>query len=182
MPPFQALYGRPCRTPLCWDEVIENLVLGPDYLEQTKEDVLQIRRNMKAAQDRQKSYADIRRRELEFAVDDQVFLRVSPMKGIFRFGQKGKLSPKYVGPYRITEPVGPLAYRLDLPAELGRVHECIPHFSAEKVRASPFARLGAREARVRPRPQIRGSTHPYPRYEDKRDQEQDHQNGQSPLV
>ena len=123
MPPFQALYGRPCRTPLCWDEASENTFLGPEYLEQTKEDVLQIQRNMKIAQDRQKSYADIRRRDVEFSVDDRVFLRVSPMKGIFRFGQKGKLSPKYVGPYLITERVGPLAYRLDLPAELGRVHD-----------------------------------------------------------
>ena len=122
MSPFQALYGRPCRTPLCWDESSEAVIIGPEYLEQVQAEVQQIRKNMKAAQDRQKSYADERRRDLEFAVDDQVFLRVSPMRGVFRFGQKGKLSPKYVGPYRFVERVGPVAYRLALPADLGRVH------------------------------------------------------------
>lgn len=122
MPPFQALYGRPCRTPLSWDDTVDHVTLGPDYIQQVREEVNLIRKNMKAAQDRQKSYADPKRRDVEFAVGDRAFLRVSPMRGVFRFGQKGKLSPKYVGPYDVVERVGPSAYRLDLPAEVGDVH------------------------------------------------------------
>ena len=77
---------------------------------------------MKAAQDRQKSYADIRRRDLEFEVGDKVFLKVSPTKGVMRFNQKGKLSPRYIGPYEIVNRIGTVAYRLALPENLGRVH------------------------------------------------------------
>ncbi|XP_074277490.1 uncharacterized protein LOC141601120 [Silene latifolia] len=78
---------------------------------------------MKAAQDRQKSYADVRRRPLEFEVGDKVFLKVSPMKGVKRFGVKGKLSPKYIGPYEVIKRIGAVAYRLDLPPSLGKVHD-----------------------------------------------------------
>jgi len=77
---------------------------------------------MKAAQNRQKSYADRRRRPLEFRVGDHVFLRVSPTKGITRFGKAGKLSPRYIGPYPITKRVGEVAYQLELPTEFQRVH------------------------------------------------------------
>ncbi|XP_074296964.1 uncharacterized protein LOC141627631 [Silene latifolia] len=78
---------------------------------------------MKAAQDRQKSYADVRRRPLEFEVSDLVFLKVSPMKGVKRFGIKGKLSPKFIGPYPIVERVGEVAYKLKLPASMGKTHD-----------------------------------------------------------
>nr|BAL46523.1 hypothetical protein [Gentiana scabra x Gentiana triflora] len=122
MPPFEALYGRKCRTPLYWDEVGEKQYTGPELVEQAKEKVELIRKNLKAAQDRQKSWADIRRRPLEFAVGDRVYLRASPMKGVKRFGQKGKLSPRYVGPFDIIERIGKLAYRLRLPESMSRVH------------------------------------------------------------
>ncbi|XP_070004985.1 uncharacterized protein [Nicotiana sylvestris] len=98
MSPFEALYGRRCRSPIGCLEVGEEELLGPDLMHQAMEKVKIIQERLKAAQSRQKSYADIRRRKLEFQVDDWVFLRVSP-KGVMRFGKKGKLSPRYVGPY-----------------------------------------------------------------------------------
>ncbi|XP_070002587.1 uncharacterized protein [Nicotiana sylvestris] len=100
MAPFEALYGRRCRSPIGWLEVGEAELLGPNLVHQGLEKVKIIQERLKAAQSRQKSYVDIRRRKLEFQVDDWVFLRVSPMKGVMLFGKKGKLSPRYVGPYQ----------------------------------------------------------------------------------
>ena len=97
-------------------------MLGPELIQQTVEKVKLIRERMQAAQNRQKSYADIRRRELEFQVGDHVFLKVSPTKGIRRFGIKGKLSPHYIGPFEILERIGVVAYRLALPPSLDKVH------------------------------------------------------------
>ncbi|KZV41382.1 Retrotransposon protein, Ty3-gypsy subclass [Dorcoceras hygrometricum] len=122
MAPYEALYGCKCRTPLHWDEVGERDGLGPDLIEQTVNVVRKIKERMKAAQSRQKSYADNRRRELSFDVGDHVFLKVAPMKGVTRFGKKGKLSPRYIGPYEILDKVGTLAYRLALPPHLSSVH------------------------------------------------------------
>ncbi|XP_060178236.1 uncharacterized protein LOC132608184, partial [Lycium barbarum] len=101
MAPFEALYGRRCRSPIGWFEVGEAELLGPDLVYQAMEKVKLIQERLKTAQSRQKSYTDVRRRDLEFLVDDWVFLKVSPMKGVMRFGKKGKLSPRYIGPYRI---------------------------------------------------------------------------------
>ena len=108
--PHEALYGRKCRSPLCWDAVSENAVLGPDWVQQTTERVAEIREHMLAAQSRQKSYADARRQDLEFGEGDEVLLRVSPTKGVVRFGTKGKLSPRFIGLFMIKERVGKLAY------------------------------------------------------------------------
>ena len=82
-----------------------------------------LRDNLKIARDRQKSYADNRRRDLQFEIGDQVFLNISPWKGVLRFGKRGKLSPRYIGPYEILSKVGPVAYRLKLPPELSRIHD-----------------------------------------------------------
>ena len=122
MAPYEALYGRRCRTPLCWDEVGERKLDSPELVDQAVEQVQLIRQRMRAAQDRQKSYADSRRRDLQFEVDDMVFLKVAPWRGVIRFRQRGKLAPRYIGPYRILERVGPGAYRLELPVELERIH------------------------------------------------------------
>ncbi|WVZ90819.1 hypothetical protein U9M48_037079, partial [Paspalum notatum var. saurae] len=100
---FEALYGRRCRTPLNWSEPGERLIFGPDLVTQAEEQVKFIHSNLKRAQSRQKSYSDKRRRPLVFEVNDHVYLRVSPMKGVHRFGVKGKLAPRYVGPFKITE-------------------------------------------------------------------------------
>ena len=122
MAPYEALYGRQCRTPLCWTELSENKLLGPELVQQTDEKIRVIRNRLKAAQDQHKSYADLKRKEIEYAVGDKVFLKVSPWKKVLRFGKKGKLSPRFIGPYEILERVGPVAYRVALPPELSKIH------------------------------------------------------------
>ena len=123
MAPFEALYGRKCRTPVCWDEVGERRLVGPKLVQITLENVKVVRDNLKIARDRQKSYADNRRRDLQFEIGDQVFLKISPWKGVLRFWKRGKLSPRYIGPYEIMSKVGPVAYKLKLPPELSRIHD-----------------------------------------------------------
>ena len=137
MAPFEALYGRPCRTPICWTEVGEKQILGPEIVEQTIEKIKVIRARIKTAQDRQKSYADNRRRELEFEIGDHVFLKVSPMKGLKRFGKKGKLQPRYIGPFEILARVGKVAYRLALPPSLQSVHNVFHISMLRKYHPSP---------------------------------------------
>ena len=122
MAPYEALYGRPCRSPICWAEVGDSELLGPDIVQETTEKVSIIRDRIRTAQSRQKSYADLKRRQVEFDVGDHVFLKVSPTKGVVRFGKKGKLAPRYVGPFEILEKVGVLAYRLALPPTMSGVH------------------------------------------------------------
>ncbi|CAJ2662227.1 unnamed protein product [Trifolium pratense] len=122
MAPFEALYGRRCRSPIGWFEVGEAKLVGPELIQDAIEKVKLIRDRLVTAQSRQKSYSDKRRRPLEFTVGDHVFLRVSPMKGVLRFGKKGKLSPRFIGPFEILERVGPVAYRLALPPDLSGVH------------------------------------------------------------
>ncbi|XP_070054336.1 uncharacterized protein [Nicotiana tomentosiformis] len=122
MAPFEALYGRRCRSPIGWFEVGEAELIGPDLVYQAMEKVKIIKERLKNAQSHQKSYSDVCRRDLEFKEDDWVFLKVSPMKGIMRFGKKGKLSPGYVGPYRIIQRIGQVAYKLELLPEMSLVH------------------------------------------------------------
>jgi hypothetical protein len=123
MAPFEALYGRKCRSPVYWDDIGERQILGPELIERTVSVVSQIRRHMQAAQDRQQSWADVRRRHLEFEVGDHVFLRISPTRGVIRFGRRGKLSPRFIGPFDVVERVGKVAYRLALPPALAGVHD-----------------------------------------------------------
>ncbi|GJX62994.1 putative reverse transcriptase domain-containing protein [Tanacetum coccineum] len=120
--PFKTLYDRKCRLPVCWAEVGEAQLTGPEIIHETTEKIFKIRDRMQAARDRQKSYADKRRRTLEFEVRDKVMLKVAPWKGVMRFGKRGKLNPHYIGPFQIIERIGPVAYRLELPQELSRVH------------------------------------------------------------
>ena len=122
MAPFEALYGRKCRSPICWDEVGERRPMGPDILFQTTDKVKIIRDHLRAAQSRQKSWADTNRRPLEFRIGDHVFLKISPIKGVIRFGTRGKLSPRYIGPFEILDRVREVTYRLALPPLLERVH------------------------------------------------------------
>jgi hypothetical protein len=88
MAPYEALYGRRCRSPICWDEVGERKILGPEIVLRTCEKIELIRERLRVAQSRQKSYADTRRRDLEFEIGDMVFIRVAPRKGVMRFGKK----------------------------------------------------------------------------------------------
>ncbi|GJV56538.1 putative reverse transcriptase domain-containing protein [Tanacetum coccineum] len=120
--PYEALYGRKCRSPVCWAEVGEAQLTGPELIQETTEKVVLIKQRMQAAQDRQKSYADRKRKPMEFEVGDRVMLKVSPWKGVVRFGKRGKLNPRYVGPFKVLAKVGKVAYKLELPQELSRVH------------------------------------------------------------
>ncbi|KAL0561646.1 hypothetical protein IC582_002086 [Cucumis melo] len=123
MAPFEALYGKCCRSPVCWGEVGEQKLMGPELVQSTNEAIQKIRSRMHTAQSRQKSYADVRRKDLEFEVGDKVFLKVAPMRGVLRFERRGKLSPRFVGPFEILERIGPVAYRLALPPSLSTVHD-----------------------------------------------------------
>ncbi|CAM8953307.1 unnamed protein product [Rhodiola kirilowii] len=111
MAPFKALYGRRCSSHIGWFELGEGKILGPDLIRDATSKVRLIRDKLLVTQSRQKSYVDPKCRELEFQIGDLVFLRVSPMKGIMRFGPKGKLRPRYIGPFEILERVGNAAYR-----------------------------------------------------------------------
>ncbi|GJX72412.1 putative reverse transcriptase domain-containing protein [Tanacetum coccineum] len=120
--PFEALYGRKCRSPICWAEVGDAQLTGPEIVRETTEKIIQIKHRLQASRDRQRSYADKRRKPLEFQVGDKVMLKVSPWKGVIRFGKRGKLNPRYIGPFKILAKVGTVAYRLELPEKLSRVH------------------------------------------------------------
>jgi hypothetical protein len=122
MAPFEALYRRQCRTPLNWSEPRERWYFRPDLVKETEAKVQRIRHHLKEAQARQKSYADKQCRPLYFQVKDYVYLKVSPIKGVNRFGVRGKLAPRYIGLFPILEQYGPVAYRLQLPETLSAVH------------------------------------------------------------
>ncbi|GKD74064.1 putative reverse transcriptase domain-containing protein [Tanacetum coccineum] len=146
--PFEALYGRKCRSPIMWAEVGEGQLIGPELVQETTEKISQIKDRLKAARARQKSYADKRRKPLEFSVGDYVLLKVSHWKGVVRFGKKGKLAPIFVGPFKIIEKVGPVAYRLDLPEELNGVHDTFHVSNLKKCLADPTLQVPLDEIRV----------------------------------
>ncbi|WVZ80598.1 hypothetical protein U9M48_028058 [Paspalum notatum var. saurae] len=150
MAPFEALYGRRCRTPLNWSEPGERVTFGPDLVTQAEEQVKFIHDNLKRAQSRQKSYSDKRRRPLTFEEDDHVYLRVSPMKGVHRFGVKGKLAPRYVGPFKITEQCGPVAYRLELPPHLAAVHDVFHVSQLKKCLRVPEEVIDTSQIQIQP--------------------------------
>ena len=106
MAPYEALYGRPCRSPLCWTEVGESSIIGPNLIRDTS-----------------KKVSLIRRRPLEFEVGDHVFLKVMPKRRVVRFGKRGKLSSRFIGPFEILEKKGTVAYRFALPPSMSGVHE-----------------------------------------------------------
>ncbi|GJW70997.1 putative reverse transcriptase domain-containing protein [Tanacetum coccineum] len=116
--PFEALYGRKCRSPIMWAEVREGQFIGP------------------------------KRKPLEFSVDECVLLKVSPWKGVVRFGKKGKLAPRFVGPFKITKRIGPVAYRLRLPQELNGVHDTFHVSNLKKCLADPTLQVPLDEIKV----------------------------------
>nr|GEY13362.1 copia protein [Tanacetum cinerariifolium] len=111
--PFEALYGRKCRSPVFWAEVGDTQFTGPEIIHETTEKIVQIRQHLQATRDRQRSYANVRRKPLEFQTED---------RGIIRFRKRGKLNPRYIRPFKILKKIGPVAYKLELPEELSNVH------------------------------------------------------------
>ncbi|GKA03095.1 putative reverse transcriptase domain-containing protein [Tanacetum coccineum] len=146
--PFEALYGRKFRSPIMWAEVREGQLKGPELVQETTEKISQIMDRLKAARDHQKSYADKKRKPLEFSVGDYVLLKVSHWKGVVRFRKKGKLAPRFVGPFEIVEKVGPVAYQLDLPEELNGVHDTFHVSNLKKCLADPTLQVSLDEIRV----------------------------------
>nr|GEW17094.1 putative reverse transcriptase domain-containing protein [Tanacetum cinerariifolium] len=148
--PFEALYGQKCRSPVCWTKVGEAQILGPELIQETTEKIIQtnpeliqetiekivqIKQRMQAARDQQKSYADLKRKPMEFQVEDKVMLKVSPWKGVVRFGKQEKLNPRYVGPFKVLEVIGKVAYKLELPGELSKVHNTFHVSNLKKCHA-----------------------------------------------
>ncbi|XP_027109547.1 uncharacterized protein [Coffea arabica] len=125
MAPYEILYGRKCRSPIYWDEVGERKILDPTtvpWIEEANEKVKLIRQRIQTAQSRQKSFADNRRNDLEFAVGDLVFLKITPLKASLMSGKWKKLQQRFVGLYKIIQRVGSVAYKLELPPSLSRIH------------------------------------------------------------
>ena len=144
MTPYEALYGWKCRTPVCWTELNEHRLIGPDIVKDTEEKVQIIRQRLKAASDRQKSYANLKRRDIEYNVGD----KVSPWRKILRFGQKSKLSLRFIGPYEILERFGPVAYRLALSPELAKLHDVFHVSMLRRYRSDESHILPVQEIQV----------------------------------
>jgi hypothetical protein len=123
MAPFVVLYRRRCHTPINWIEPGEKVIFGPNIVEEDEATVHHIQDNLKAVKSCQETYANKRRRPLALEVGNHVYLTVSPMKDVKRFGVKGKLVPRYIGPFPILEKCGTMAYKLDLPPSLAGVHD-----------------------------------------------------------
>ena len=121
--PYEALYGRKCRSPLCW-EVSERQLTGSELVQITSEKVPIIQQRLKTAFSRQKSYANLKRKDMSFSTGDLVFLKLSPIKGVIRFSKKGKLAPRYIGPFEILSKVGDVAYKLVLLLKFSRFIQC----------------------------------------------------------
>nr|GEU82684.1 putative reverse transcriptase domain-containing protein [Tanacetum cinerariifolium] len=120
--PFEALYGRKCRSPVCWAKVGDVQLTGQEIIHETTKKILQIRQCLQAARDRQRSYANVRRKPLEFQIRDLVMLKVSPRKGVSQFKKQGKLNLQYIRPFKFLDRIGPVTYKLELPEELKNVH------------------------------------------------------------
>jgi hypothetical protein len=138
MAPLEVLYERRYRTPLNWIEPGENVVFGPDLVEEAEATICRIQENLKAAKLHQETYANKRHQPLEFEAGNHVYLRVSPMKGMKRFGVKGKLGPRYIEPFPILEKCGTVAYKLDLPPSLAGVHDIFHVSQLKKCLKAPM--------------------------------------------
>ena len=148
MAPYEALYGQRCRTPVCWTELNEHNLIGLDIVKDTEAKVKVIWQRLKAASDRQKSYANLKRKDIEYEVGDKVFLKESPWRKVLRFGKKGKLSPRFIGPYEVLERIGPMAYRLALLMELTKLHDVFHMSMLRKYRSDESHILPVQEIQV----------------------------------
>ena len=149
MPPYEALYGRKCRSPLCWTEVGEKQIEGLDLIRETSKKVPLIQERLRTAFSRQRSYADLKRRDVQFNEDDHVFLKISPMNGVKRFGMKEKLASRYIGPYHILDRVKKVSYRLALPPQMSQVHPVFHISLLRKYVADPTHVLPVQEVALK---------------------------------
>ncbi|GJU10756.1 putative reverse transcriptase domain-containing protein [Tanacetum coccineum] len=133
--PYEALCGRKCRSTVCWAEVGEAQLTGPELIQETTEKIVLIKQRMQAAQDRQKSYVDRKRKPMEFEIGDLSLIKVSPWKGVIQFGKRGKLNPRYVGPFRVLAKVGKVAkvgnfsrgeQKFNIPSHVSNLKKCVP--------------------------------------------------------
>src|SRR5688572_10428207 len=150
MAPFEVLYGQRCRTPLSWSQAGERRIYGPDLVIEAEEQVKVIQAHLKTAQSWQKSYSDKWSRPLQFDIGDHVYLRVSPTKGVQRFGVKGKLAPRYIGPYKVVEICGPVAYRIQLPEQLSAIHDVFHVSQLKKCVQVPTEILEQEQLQIKP--------------------------------
>ncbi|GJT82095.1 putative reverse transcriptase domain-containing protein [Tanacetum coccineum] len=140
--PFEAPYGQKCCSPVCSAEVGEVQLTGPKIVQETTEKIVQIKQRIQAACDRQKSYADLKRKPMEFQVGDSIMLKFLPWKGVVHFRKRGKLNPRYVEPFKVSEKVGAVSYKLELPQELSKVHNTFHVSNLKKCHANePLAVL-----------------------------------------
>ncbi|GJU36657.1 putative reverse transcriptase domain-containing protein [Tanacetum coccineum] len=146
--PFEALYGRKCRSSVLWAEIGEGSLIRPELVQEATDKVVVIKEKLKAARDYQKSYAENRRKPLEFEVEDHMLQKVSPWKGVVHFGKKGKLAPRYVGPFEILERIGHIAYRLRLSEELSGVQDTFHMSNLKKFLADASLHVPLDEIKV----------------------------------
>ena len=112
-------------------------MIGLDLIQETEENVKMIRERLKVATNRQKSYSDMRRKDIRYEIDEKVFLKVLPWTKVMRFGKSGKLSPRFIGPYEVIEKVGPVAYKLALPPELEKIHNVFHVSMLRRYKSNP---------------------------------------------
>ena len=135
---------------MSWSQVGERKVFGPDLVTEAEEKVKVIQTNLKTAQSRQKSYVDKRREPLQFKVGDFVYVRVSPTRGVQRFGIKEKLAPRYVGPFEIIEACGLVAYRIHLPSQLAAIHDVFHISQLKKCIKVPTEIIKSQDIKIEP--------------------------------
>ncbi|GJZ12376.1 putative reverse transcriptase domain-containing protein [Tanacetum coccineum] len=145
---FKALYGRKCTSPVLWEEIRESSLTGLELVQETIDKVVLVKEKPKMERDLQKSYVDYRRKPLEFEVGDRVLLKVTPWKGVVHFGKKGKLAPRYIGPFEILKRIGLVAYRLRLPEELNSVHDTFHVLNMKKCLADANLHVSLNEIKI----------------------------------
>ncbi|XP_012448775.1 uncharacterized protein LOC105771946 [Gossypium raimondii] len=150
MVPYESLYGCKCHIPLCWIELGKRRVLGPELVSETEDKVRLFWDRLKVASDRKKSYTDLKRRDIEYSMSYFVFFKVSLWKKVLRFGRKGKLGPKFIGPYRVLKRMRPIAYYLELLSELDRVHDIFHVFMLRRYWSDPSYVVSVEEIEVKP--------------------------------
>ncbi|GJU42920.1 putative reverse transcriptase domain-containing protein [Tanacetum coccineum] len=150
--PFKALYGHKCQSPICWAEVGDAQLTGPEIIHETTKKIFQIKKRIQATRDRKKSLADRNHKPIEFQVGDMVMLKVSPWKGVIRFGKRGKLNPRYIRPFKVLAKVGTVTYRLELPNQLSRIHSTFHVSNLKKCYADEPLAISLDEIQIDDKP------------------------------